>query len=165
MDQKLLQFFKIHHIAYTPYEHEAVFTVDAADRVFPNIAWMHVKNLFLKDKKNAFYLVCIEAHKRLPLKDFGRKFGLKELLFWSPEELEQELHLTPGSVSLFWLIYAKDIQVFIDQDIWNAERVWRYPNINTATVMISHKWLETFLGALSIAPTVFSLDECTKQEC
>ena len=38
MDQQLLQFLDIHNITYIPYTHEAVFTVDAADRVFPNIA-------------------------------------------------------------------------------------------------------------------------------
>jgi len=157
MDQNLLQFLETHHIAYTPYEHEAVFTVDAAERVFPLVPWMHVKNLFLKDKYGKFYLVCIEVHKRLPLKDFGRKFWIKELSFWSPEQLLQEMHLTPWSVSLFWLIYAKDIAVYIDEDIRAAERVWWHPNINTATLMIAHEWLENFLNALAISPTIFDL--------
>ena len=159
MDQKLLQFLDTHDISYIPYEHEEVFTVDEANTVFSNIVWMHVKNLFLKDKDNAFYLVCIEAHKRLPIKDFGRKFGIKELCFWTPEELQQELNLTPGSVSLFGLIYAKNIAVYIDKDIWDAERVWRHPNINTATIMIDHKWLEIFLKRLEISPTIFDFNE------
>ena len=164
MDQKLLQFLENHHISYTPYEHEAVFTVDAADRVFPNIAWMHVKNLFLKDRKNTFYLVCVEAHKRLPIKDFARKFGLKELSFWSPEQLKEKMNLTPWSVSLFWLIYAKDIKVFIDEDIRNAEHIWRHPNVNTATIMITHAWLEIFLEALSLSPTIFDFNEFVEQK-
>ena len=159
MDQKLLQFLDDNHISYTPYEHEAVFTVDAAERVFPNIVGMHVKNLFLKDKHGIFYLVCIEVHKRLPIKDFGKKFGLKELSFWSPEELKNELQLTPWSVSLFWLLYAKNIKVFIDEDIWDAERVWRHPNINTATLMIDHAGLEQFLKTLDISPTIFNFKE------
>jgi Ala-tRNA(Pro) deacylase len=74
MDQYLLQFLSTHNISYIPHKHEAVFTVDSADRVFPNIAGMHVKNLFLKDRYGKYYLVCVEAHKRLPIKDFGRKF-------------------------------------------------------------------------------------------
>ncbi len=61
--------------------HEAVFTVETAERVFPLIAGIHVKNLFLKDRQGKFYLVCIEVHKRLPIKDFGRKFGLRDLSF------------------------------------------------------------------------------------
>jgi len=162
MDQTLLQFLELHHISYTPYEHEAVFTVDAAERVFPLVPWMHVKNLFLKDKYGKFYLVCIEVHKRLPIKDFGRKFGIKELSFGSPEQLMQEMRLTPWSVSLFWLIYAKDITVYIDEDIRTAERVWWHPNINTATLMIDHIWLETFLKALAISPTIFNFNEFVK---
>lgn len=158
MDQKLFQFLDTHNIPYIPYTHEAVFTVDAADRVFPNIAWMHVKNLFLKDRYGKFYLVCVEAHKRLPIKDFGRKFWIKELSFGSPEELTREMHLTPWSVSLFWLIYAKDITVYIDDDIRTAPSVWWHPNINTATIMITHEWLQIFLDALHISPGIFNVD-------
>ena len=162
MDQQLLQFLDTHNISYIPYTHEAVFTVDAADRVFPNIAGMHVKNLFLKDRYQKFYLVCIEAHKRLPIKDFGRKFWIKDLSFGSPEELLRETNLTPWSVSLFWLIYAKDITVYIDEDIWTTTSVWWHPNINTATIMLTHEWLDDFLKAIKITPTIFNLTEFTQ---
>lgn len=81
MDQKVLDFLDNHGIQYVPYEHEAVFTVDEADKIFHSISGMHSKNLFLKDRYGKFYLICIEAHKRLPIKDFGRKFGLKDLTF------------------------------------------------------------------------------------
>lgn len=159
MDKKLLDFLNQHEITYTPYEHEAVFTVEAAEKVFPNIAWMHVKNLFLKDKFWKFYLVCIEVNKKLPIKNFWRKFGLKELSFWSPEQLFQEMQVLPGSVSLFGLIYAKNISLYLDKDIWSAERVWWHPNENTATLMIEHEWLEKFLKAVDVEPTVFDFED------
>lgn len=37
MDQKLLQFLDAHNISYIPYEHEEVFTVDEANKIFSDI--------------------------------------------------------------------------------------------------------------------------------
>jgi hypothetical protein len=37
MDQKLLQFLDIHNISYIPYTHEAVFTVEEANKIFSDI--------------------------------------------------------------------------------------------------------------------------------
>lgn len=60
----------------------------------------------------------------------------------------QKMNLTPGSVSPFGLINNKDndIEVYIDEEIYNAELVNFHPNINTASLSLSremfHKYLE-----------------------
>ena len=72
---------------------------------------VHTKCLFLKDDSSRFYLVAIQANKRLDIKLLKSRFLLKKLFFASPEELKENLNLTPGSVSIFGMINAKNVRV------------------------------------------------------
>lgn len=148
-DPTLLSFLEKHTIKFDYYEHIPVFTVEESEQIKHDIPWAHTKNLFLTDKKWWFYLVTIAAHKRFPVNLFRKELWTKELSFSSAEQLYDKLHLTPGSVSLFWLIYdtPATVQVFIDQDLRTASRVWRHPNRNDATLVIDHVHLNKFLQA------------------
>ena len=108
----------------------------------------HTKCLFLKDEHERFYLVVLPAEKRLNMKVLRKKINVRKLHFASPEELKNELHLTPGSVSLFGMIYAQTVNLIIDKELWDANAVGFHPNINTSTIVVNHENLEKFYKSL-----------------
>ncbi|MBI2632002.1 prolyl-tRNA synthetase associated domain-containing protein [Candidatus Pacearchaeota archaeon] len=149
MDEKLKKYLEKHNILYKIFEHPAVYTVAESDKVTKNIPGIRSKNLFLRDENNNFYLVSLPGEKRLNTKSLRKHFNLKELNFASPEELKEQLNITPGSVSLFCMIYAKrNIILVIDNEIWSSPIADFHPNINTSTLVVSHKDLEKFVYSL-----------------
>jgi Ala-tRNA(Pro) deacylase len=159
-DPALLQFFQTHDLSHQYFEHPPVFTVDECQDIKNTIPGFHTKNLFLTDKKWGFYLVSIEADKRFPVNLFRKSLGLKDLSFWSPEQLFELLKLTPWSVSLFGLIHAPtSLSVFLDHDLRHAPHVWRHPNRNDATIVIDHDTLEKFLVLTGHTPKTVQFDE------
>ena len=137
-------------ITYEAFEHPAVFTGEDADRYWRDIAGTPVKNLFLRNKKgNREYLVILGIEKRADLRQLVKIIGDDRFSFGSAERLMQTMGLTPGSVSPFGLLHpaSRDVQVIIDADLRNAERLIFHPNINTASVTISFADLEKFLAS------------------
>lgn len=57
------------------------------------------------------------------------------------------MSLTPGSVSPFGLINNKDndIEVYIDEEIYNSELVNFHPNINTASLSLNREMFHKYL--------------------
>lgn len=136
------------NIDYIKHDHPAVFTVEEADKHFPDINACHTKNLFLRNKKgNSHYLVLIKSEKRANLKEIGKYLNENRLSFASPKRLLKYLSLTPGSVSPFGLINDtnKEVTVLIDQDILECGRVALHPNVNTSTLELTSKDLKKFL--------------------
>ncbi len=159
-DARLLDFFQTHNLTGDYHEHPPVFTVDECEDIKNTIPGFHTKNLFLTDKKWWFYLVSIEADKRFPVTLFRKTLGLKDLSFWSPEQLFEFLQLTPWSVSLFGLIHAPTtLNVFLDHDLRHASHVGRHPNRNDATIVIDHDTLEKFLVLTGHTPQLVQFDE------
>lgn len=157
MDSLLSAYFKKHNIPYRIYEHPAVFTVAESKKVTQHIPGLRTKALFLRDEHSSFYLVCMPGEERLNMKALRAALKVKELHFGSPEELKQELHVAPGSVSLFTLIHAHSTTLIIDQHVWDAEQIGAHPNINTATVVITHEALERFCTSFAYAYKVLEV--------
>lgn len=146
-DANLLHFFQQKNLLFDYYEHKPIFTVEEGEAIKHTIPGKHTKNLFLTDKKWGFFLVSIEAHKRFPVNAFRKHLLLKDLSFGTPEQLFEKLNLTPGSVSLFWLINDQPatVHVFIDHDLATAPAVGRHPNRNDATIVVQQKIRQQFL--------------------
>ena len=146
MDKSLEAYLEKYEIPYKIHYHPAVFTVEESKRLkSKNQEFLETKNLFLKDEANNFYLVCMYAHKRLDLKFLKEKLkAVKKLTFASEKKLKEHLNISPGSVSIFNMIYAKKVHLILDKQIWEAEKVGFHPNINTATLELSHSALEKF---------------------
>lgn len=161
MDSKLKSYLEKYSIIYKIHNHPAVFTVAEHSKLIdkmPNV--LHTKTLFLKDESNNFYLVGMYAHKQLDLKALKEKLNAKKKLsFASPEQLKEKLNLTPGSVSIFGMIYAKPGSVYfiIDKQVWGAPLVGFHPNINTATLELSHESLEKFYFSLNAKKQIVAL--------
>lgn len=131
-------FLKEKGIEFEAVEHKAVFNMSEIDSVeLPHLDW-EAKNLFIRDdKKSSYYLISVKGDKRVDLKDFRSKHGLRRLSFASPEELFEIMKLTPGSVTPLGLLEDSECRVkfFLDAE-FEGGMIGIHPNDNTATVYL-----------------------------
>ncbi|MEI6731684.1 MAG: prolyl-tRNA synthetase associated domain-containing protein [archaeon] len=149
MENALEEYLKKNKIEYAEYHHPPVFTVAESKSLVKNVPGLHCKNLFLKDDKGRFYLVCMPAEERLEIKALRKKLGVGKLHFASEHELKTHLNLTPGSVSIFGMIHSHSVKLLLDKRVWDASEVGFHPNINTATIVLLHRELEKFYNSIN----------------
>ena len=161
MESKLKSYLDNLGVQYKEHKHPAVFTVEEHHKISSSLPEMlHTKNLFLKDNKNSLFLVCMYANKQLDLRSLKEKLNAKKKLsFASPDLLKEHLSLTPGSVSIFGMIHAKNVKLIVDKQVWDAQVVGFHPNINTSTLELSHEDLERFYNSLKAEKEIINLDD------
>ena len=142
--------------------HPPLFTVEESRALRGEIPGAHTKNLFLKDKKGALFLVVAEEGASIDLKRLHHKIGASgRLSFGKPDELLATLGVVPGAVTVFGLINDRDgrVSVIIDSDLVEHDTVNCHPLVNTATTAIASQDLLTFVKATGHDPVVITLDE------
>ena len=107
----------------------------------------HTKNLFLKNKKNNFFLFSCDENAKVDLKLFSKSIDAKNLSFANAEYLEKFLGIKPGSVSPFALLNDKDnvVRFYFDERLFNSEIINFHPLINTTTISIKTSEFINFL--------------------
>lgn len=157
--EELLQFLKEHHIEYVLHEHEPIFTTEQSDRLHGIVPGAHSKNLFLKDKKGAFFLISVMDHKRVNLKTLSKVYGKGGLSFASAEELMSKLKLTPGSVTPYALMYdkSKEITFLLDQEFLKYENVNFHPMQNDFTINVGIKGFLRFFERIGCEVRVMEI--------
>ena len=147
----MTDFFKFldsHNIAYDRHDHPAVYTVEEADRLVPELPGAKTKNLFLRDDKGKrHFLVLVPSEKRVNLKALKEVLGVKRISFGSPGRLKKHLGIEPGAVSLL-AVYndgGHKVEVFMDRDLWAADTFLFHPLVNTSTLVIKKADIERFL--------------------
>ena len=142
-------FLDTHDIAYARHDHPAVYTVEEADRLVPELPGAKTKNLFLRDDKGKrHFLVLVPSDKRVNLKSLKEVLGVKRISFGSPGRLKKHLGIEPGAVSLL-AVYNDDnhnVEVFMDKDLWAADTFLFHPLVNTSTLVIKKEAVERFLN-------------------
>src|ERR1700733_8442469 len=89
-------------IPHQTVQHPAVFTVEEARTLRGKIAGGHTKNLFLRDKKGALFLVVTSENAAIELKSLHRLLGASgRFSFGSAELMRETLGVEPGSVTPF----------------------------------------------------------------
>ena len=91
------------------------------------------------DKKRNYYLVTIKGDKKVNLKEFKNKYGLRTLSFASENDLKEILDLTPGSVTSLGLLNDKEckVELYLDKDFFEDEHIIGvHLNINTASIWL-----------------------------
>ncbi|WP_432769741.1 MAG: prolyl-tRNA synthetase associated domain-containing protein [Sphingopyxis sp.] len=123
-------------IRFAEHDHAAVFTVAESDAVHAAMPGAHTKNLFLKDKGGAFWLVTVPSDARVDLKRLPAAIGSKHVSFGKAADMERLLGITPGSVTPLAAINAVpgSITVVIDAALADAYLVNVHPLRNTATL-------------------------------
>lgn len=135
-------------IAFDYYEHPPVPTVKEAALYWKDIKATHCKNLFFRNHKgDKHYLVIFEYSHIIQIKDLEQRLKQGKLTFASDNRLLKYLGLSPGSVSPFGLINDKTshVQVFLDENLKNAERISFHPNLNTASLVLAYTDFMRFL--------------------
>ena len=101
-------------IAHATVKHPRVFTVEEARTLRGALAGGHTKNLFLRDKKHALYLVVAEEDAEIDLKGLHRRLGATgRLSFGSPDLLAEVWGVIPGAVTPFGAINDKEARVTV----------------------------------------------------
>lgn len=146
----LQKFLKVNQIEFTLHQHPAVFSSEEVIKNFVNIPGVVCKNLFLCDKKEQqYFLLIIPLHKKADLKKFAKLVNVSKVTFANHILLKEKLGLNPGSVSPTGILHDKnaEVDIYIDQELYDSERVNFHPDINTASLELSremfHKFLQT----------------------
>jgi Ala-tRNA(Pro) deacylase len=144
-------------IAHRTVSHPPVFTVEEARASRGELAGGHTKNLFLRDKKGALYLVVALEDAAIELKSLHRLLGASgRFSFGSVELMRETLGVEPGSVTPFALINDKTarVTVVLDAAMMRPETLNFHPLRNTATTSIAREGLLKFLEATGHWPRI-----------
>ena len=126
-------------IAYTTTKHRPVFTVEEGADLKASMPGGHSKNLFLKDKKGALYLLSALGDTQIDLNAVSKLIGSARFSFGNAELLMQYLGVTPGSVTLFALINDAEnkVRLILDEGLFAYDLVNFHPLSNDATIAVS----------------------------
>jgi Ala-tRNA(Pro) deacylase len=141
-------------IAHRTVEHPPVFTVEEAKALRGNLPGHHIKNLFLRNKKEEMWLVVALEDRAIDLKRLGEILGAGRFSFGSAERLKRTLGVDPGSVTP--LAVANDeahaVQLVLDRGIADGGPVNAHPLVNTMTTAIAPADLLRFFAATGHTP-------------
>jgi Ala-tRNA(Pro) deacylase len=134
-------------VSYARHAHEPVHTVAEAQTLRGALPGGHTKNLFLRAKDGAIWLVVCLEDRRIRIRDLERSIGARKLSFAKPTLLREILGVEPGSVTPLALINddAGLVRVALDAQMMALETLNFHPLRNDATLAISNAGLEQFI--------------------
>src|SRR5215831_16698286 len=127
-------------IAHATVTHPPLFTVEESRALRGIIRCGHTKNLFLRDKKGALFLVVAEEDAAIELKGLHRRLGAAgRFSFGSAEALREVLGVAPGAVTPFAVMNDKDarVAVVLDAAMMAHQTLNYHPLDNTMTTSIA----------------------------
>ena len=148
-------------------EHPPLFTVADSQNLRGEISGGHTKNLFLKDKKDNFFLVTVEEDAVVDLKSIHQLIGAaSRVSFGKPEKLMEYLGVIPGSVTVFGAVNdtGHNVQVILDADLMNHDVINGHPLTNEATTSIRRDDLVAFLKSTGHEPRILAVSERAKAD-
>lgn len=142
-------------------EHPPVFTVEEAKALRGELPGSHIKNLFLRNKKGAMWLVTCLEDRDIDLKQLGQTLGAGRFSFGSAERLMQYLGILPGAVTPFAVINDRTgaVAMVLDKALMDCDLVNCHPLVNDKTTALSSADLLTFLEAEHHGPEVLDFDQ------
>ena len=153
--------FDKHGIAATTYRHRPVFTVEDGRDIKDHLPGTHTKNLFLKDKKGALFLVTAKDDTKIDLKWLSKRLNCGRLSFAKPELMKEVLGVTPGSVTPFAVLNDTEnrVNVIYDSAMIAHDLLNFHPLQNTMTTAIAREDLMKFCQSLAIEPQIINFSE------
>ena len=149
-------------IAHATVTHAALFTVEQSQALRGTIAGGHTKNLFLKDKKGALFLVTAPEDAVIELKSLHRLLGASgRFSFGSAELMGATLGIEPGAVTPFAAMNDTDrrVSVVLDTALMRHGTINAHPLVNTMTTSIAREDLVKFLEATGHPPRILAVAE------
>jgi Ala-tRNA(Pro) deacylase len=147
-------------IRVTTKTHPPLFTVADSQALRGKIDGGHTKNLFLKDKKDSYFLVTVGEEAEVDLKRIHQTIGAaSRVSFGKPEALMELLGVTPGVVTVFGLINDRQgrVRLVLDEALMSNQIINGHPLTNEATTSISAADLLRFARATGHEPAVLKV--------
>lgn len=158
--QDLFSFLEQLGIETRTFEHPPLFTVQDSQALRGEIPGGHTKNLFLKDKKDNFFLLTFGEEAVVDLKRIHQLIGASgRVSFGRPEMLMELLGVAPGSVTIFGLINdaQRRVRPFLDAALMENEAINAHPLTNEATTTIAKADLLRFIAATGHEAAILKL--------
>ncbi|MBB6409664.1 prolyl-tRNA synthetase associated domain-containing protein [Mesorhizobium sangaii] len=149
-EAELMEFLAELGIAASTRRHPPLFTVADSQALRGVIAGGHTKNLFLKDKKDNFFLVTVGEDAVVDLKQIHQVIGAAgRVSFGKPEMLMELLGVSPGAVTVFGLVNdsAGRVKVVLDKALMDHAVINAHPLTNEATTSVAAADLIRFVEA------------------
>lgn len=158
--EDLYQFLNSLGIQHSTKTHAPVFTVAESVSLRDQIPGGHTKNLFVKDKKDQFFLLTVEENASVELKTVHTLIGAaSKVSFGKPEKLMEYLGVVPGSVTAFGAIndVGHNVTFVLDASLMEEDIINCHPLSNDATTSIGRDDLIRFLEATGHKPLVLKV--------
>ena len=125
-------------IAYVVHRHPPLRTVEDSKEHRDNMPGMHIKNLYLRDRKKQNFLLVVEEDRQIDMKSLNKIIGCERLSFGSAERLFEMLGVRPGAVSPLTLINdpEKKVHVALDIALKTNGMIYVHPLVNDITLGI-----------------------------
>lgn len=137
-----------------------MFTVAESVALRDEIPGGHTKNLFVKDKKDNYFLLTVEEHATVDLKTVHQVIGAaSKVSFGKPEKLMEYLGVIPGAVTALGAINdtGGNVKVIIDEELMKFDVINCHPLSNDATTSIGSNDLLRFMEATGHEPLVLKV--------
>ena len=159
----LLTMLSRQNIKFDVYEHPSLHTVEESKKLRGKIEGAHTKNLFLKNKKNKFFLFSCQESTIIDLKQLRKALNLGNISFAEGLYLKNILGVKPGSVTPFGLINDQnnESKFFLDKKILYQNKVNFHPLVNTSTVSLDTKDFLLFMKKNNKLVNIFNFDNYT----
>lgn len=158
--EQLLERLSSLGIEATTFSHPPVYTVEEARAMRGELPGAHIKNLFLRNKKGAMWLLTCLEDRALELRSVGERIGAGRLSFASAERLMRYLGVLPGAVTPLAVINdtEAEVRMVLDRAILDMPLVNCHPLVNDRTTALAPSDLVRFLEATGHPPALIDLD-------
>jgi len=158
--KELYALFAAHGLSYTHHTHPPLHTVEESQALRGDLPGAHVKNMFLKDKKDRLWLVTCLEHRRIRIRDLEKQVGATKASFGKPDLLWEVLGLKPGAVSPFGLINDTDRRVtaVLDRQMLDQSPINAHPLHNEATTALPNTDFRRFFEIIGHEPLIVDFD-------
>ena len=158
--QQLLDYLDNLGISVSTAQHPPLHTVADSKLLRGEIPGGHTKNLFLKDRKDQYFLLTVDEDAIVDLKTIHLVIGAAgKVSFGRAEALLELLGVVPGAVTVFGAVNDKEgkVKLFLDAGLMQNEIINGHPLVNDATTSIAAADLIEFLNATGHAPSILKL--------
>ena len=141
-------------IDYKTHHHPPLRTVEDSKAYRGDMPGLHIKNLYLRDRKKRNFLVVAQEDQIVDLKAVQAMIGCDRLSFGSAERLMEMLGVRPGAVSPLALINdpTHRVSVLLDNLLQDSARIYAHPLVNDITLGMTGAGLVRFLDHTGHVP-------------
>ncbi len=153
---ELFAFLDALGLSHATVTHPPLFTVEQSRALRGRLPGSHTKNLFLKDKRGALFLLLALEDAAIDLKTLHHRLQTGRFSFGPADLLREVWGVEPGSVTPFGALNDTEgrVTVLLDEPMMRFETLNFHPLINTQTTSIASRDLVTFLEATGHTPRI-----------